>query len=152
MIYSAFACPYWASSAGKLGKKSAINPGAPRGTRPAILGHRDIWILIHEDPSRPFLGPPSSNPAEPLFGYIDLAGDVPFREPQDLIERYEAAVNDDLEVIDVTAERQYWTKADEDKLNSIIGEGLRALDRKPFVRQILYNDEPRTAYQLPLVD
>lgn len=152
MLYSAFACPYWASSAGKLGKKSTINPGAPRGTRPAVLGHRDIVILVHDDSSRPFLGPPGSNATEPLFGYIDLAGDVPFREPQDLVKRYEAAVADDLRTIDLTTERQYWTKSDEDKLNLLIGEGLRALEDKPFVRQILYNAEPRTAYQLPLVD
>jgi hypothetical protein len=81
MIYSAFACPYWASKAGKLGKNSAVQPGAPRGTRPAILGHRDIWILMHED-SRPFLGSPEINGANALFGYVELSEDLASGIPQ----------------------------------------------------------------------
>lgn len=151
MIYSAFACPYWASSAGKLGKSSAINPGAPRGTRPSILGHRDIWIMIHEDPRRPFLGPPSSNPAEPLFAYVDLMGDVPFRDPQDLLDRYEEALCEDSKAIDIAANRQYWKRSDEDQLNALISQGLRALEGRPFAREMVYNDELRTAYALPLI-
>ncbi|TDD60006.1 hypothetical protein E1263_12990 [Kribbella antibiotica] len=49
-------------------------------------------------------------------------------------------------------ERSYWTESDEDNLNLLIAEGLRALENRPFLRQVLYNAEPRTAYRLPLLN
>jgi hypothetical protein len=152
MIYSAFACPYWASSAGRLGKNSKIEPGARRGTRPSILGFGDIWMLVSEDDSRPFLGGPGTGATNALFGYVELVGDLAFRDPQDLVGDYETALAADLNNIDLKASRAHWTNSptDERRMTEILGAGVRAMRATPPVQAVSYNGDHRVAFGLPL--
>lgn len=152
MIYSAFACPYWASPAGRLRKDSKVQPGAPRGTRPAIRGFSDIWILLSEDLSRPILGGPESGATNALFGYVKLVEDLPFKDPSDLRARYDAALAEDLERLDLSSDRSFWTDAPADlaRLQAVLEEGVRALETTRPVREVSYNGDDRAAFELPL--
>lgn len=153
MIFAAFACPYWSSSAGRLGKDSAIEPGAPRGTRPAILGFKNIVMMASDDTSRPFLGGPETSATNALFGYVELDNDHAFREPEGLLPLYDDAVAADLSDIDLASERAYWTASttDQDRLTSTLDAGMKAIRRAEPERLVEYNGENWTAYAIPLI-
>lgn len=153
MIFSAFACPYWSSPVGRLGKDSAIQPGAPRGTRPAILGFKDIVMMASEDTRRPFLGGPETFAANALFGYVELDGDHGFRQPDDLLSLYEDACAADVADIDLSAERAYWTAstADQYQLTKTLDTGIRAMRSAAPDRHVSYNGENWTAFAIPLI-
>lgn len=149
MLYSAFACPYWASPAGRLGRDSLVAPGARRGTRPAILGFQDVLYLVTADPARPVLGGGTT----PLIGYVKLVDDLPFRDPGDLLDRYQGAVEHDSAAIDLSQQRAYWqggTTSDHDLFRVIEG-GLSAMTTRPPVHADLWFDsEQYRAFTLPL--
>jgi hypothetical protein len=148
MLYSAFACPYWASSAGRLGKASLVEPGAKRGTRPAVLGFADVCYFVREDASRPALGPD----AHPLIGYIDLVDDIGFREPSDLLDRYQAAVEADEAAIDPTAPRAYWRRDETDQahIQRVIDDAFATMSATQPTQYINYANEDYMAFPLPL--
>lgn len=148
MLYSAFACPYWASSAGRLGKASLTEPGARRGTRPAILGYADVCYFVGEDPNRAALGPDD----HPLIGYVDLTEDIGFRDPSDLLDRYERAVEADAATIDVAGPRAYWRRndADGEHIQRVIDDAFATMSTTEPIRYIRYADADYMAYPLPL--
>lgn len=152
MLFSAFACPYWASSAGRLGKQSAVAPGARRGTRPAILGYGDIRIMVSEDEGRPFLGGTGSGATNALFMYVGLTADHPFREPTDLLDLYESAVTTDEASIDFDVVRAYWTAspADDAALTQTLDAGMRKLQSRSPSDWISYNNEDWMSFEIPL--
>lgn len=153
MIYSAFACPYWSSPVGRLGKDSAIQPGAPRGTRPAVLGFEEVLLMTSDDISRPFLGGAGSGATNALFGYVELVADHPFKQPQDLFPVYDTALSQDLADMNRTGERAYWTASatDQDRLTETLDAGMRAMVRTEPIQAVSYNDEDWSAFAVPLV-
>ena len=110
ILFSAMACPYLREKQSRLGKASLINPGGRRGTRAAVMGFANFGLLIPAH-AHAFL-----DPAEPPphFTYIELVDDIPYRDGAELADRYEAAIDADAELIDVTAPRFYWSDTDGD--------------------------------------
>lgn len=140
VLYSAMVCPYLRETKARLSKASEINPGGRRGTRAAVMGFEDYGLMVYRghhrllDPAFPV----------PMFAYLSLSEDIPYREGAELAERYAAAVAEDALVIDTSRPRLYWRdqpadlanlqgmlRADSEKLNraepdyeqQVIGEG-----------------------------
>lgn len=146
MIFSVFACPYWASTHGKLGKDSLVAPGALRGTRPAVLGFADVYYLAGEGP-----GEEPRITEEPLIGYATLLGDLQFHEPNDLHDQYEAALQADSRIIDSSSRRSYWPNTNDDQeLISIITAARAAMRQSEPTQFISVDGEHRMAFRLPL--
>jgi hypothetical protein len=109
MLYSAIVCPYLRTN-GRLGKDSLINPGAERGRRAAVMGFKDLGLMV------PVLGSRKPHPGGPMpmVSYLQLTHDISYKEGAELIQRYEAAVESDAEILDTARPRLYWTDSAED--------------------------------------
>lgn len=129
MLYATYACPYLAHPTARLGKDSAVNPGAARGTRPAVLGFTDFRLGLHSPPDPS--GLLALHDFDPTFGYLELVDDLPYRQPEDLISRYQAAVEADAYCAAWPA--NYWTHATPDPdILSVLQSGLQqALATEP---------------------
>lgn len=127
MLYSTFVCPYLREPGARLKKDSLINPGAPRGTRPAVFGFADFALLIFDGRHDPL--DPSTPETMPYFGYRQVLEDIPYRSPFELLEELAAALMHDSATIDRSQPRQYWTDAPEDnaRLLAVLEKGLPLL-------------------------
>lgn len=104
VLYSAIICPYLRERTSRLGKNNKINPGSRRGSLAAVMGFRDMSLLLFAGPHE-FL---SEDAPVPHVGYIDLADDIKYRDGTELVDRYHAAVKSDRNLIGPSAQRAYW--------------------------------------------
>lgn len=127
MLYATHACPYLATPTSRLGKESKVNPGGRRGSRAAVLGFQDFRLLLHE-PTGPYF---SLTDLDPQFGYLELVDDMPYRTPDELIARYQAALEDDAYCANVRG--AYWQgrEAPPDLLTEVAHGVKRALRKQP---------------------
>lgn len=95
IFYSAFACPYLAHAKARLSPDTMFPERSRRGTRPAIMGFRDLAVVV-------------SDAFPPTFAFLGLEDDVPYRIPSDVVDRYEAAVAQDSERLIGATGRLYW--------------------------------------------
>ncbi|CAN5240084.1 hypothetical protein BH11ACT7_BH11ACT7_04420 [soil metagenome] len=123
ILYSGAACPYLREPSSRLHKGSKINPGGKRGTRAAVMGFRNFAVSFHAGSDLP-QGEP-----RPMIGYLGLDEDIPYRQGGELSEEFEAAVESDADVIDMSSPRLYWTDdpGDERKLNAARAAGTRSI-------------------------
>jgi hypothetical protein len=119
ILYSAIVCPYLREKTARLSKMSAINPGSKRGTRAAVMGFSNLGVMMAMRASS----------ATPKIAYIGLVEDLPYREGDELRERYAAAVQTDSEIIDLTNQRLFWSDSDADTaaLTSALTKGAKKL-------------------------
>lgn len=110
ILYSGMVCPYLRERNSRLGKASLVSPGARRGTLAAIIGFRDIGLLMPAQ-DHAFLDPSVPPPA---IAYWDMLDDIRYRDGEELRERFNAAIELDAGVIDPGAPRSYWTDSPED--------------------------------------
>lgn len=131
MLYSAIVCPYLRTN-GRLGKDSVINPGAERGKRAAVMGFRDLGLLIPAGSGQVLSSPGQQR--LPLVAYLELADDIPYREGAELMDRYLAAVEADAEIIEMSKARLFWTDSKQEMgaLKTILREeSRRIMNGKP---------------------
>jgi hypothetical protein len=107
MLYSSQICPFWSRAEARLGKESEIAHRAKRGTRAALLGFDNHYLLL----------PLNTDIHSAQFLYRHLTDDIPFKSPSELADRYaeELAVESGI-----SGDRAYWTNSTDD---------LKALDR-----------------------
>src|SRR5450631_1696311 len=123
MLYSAQVCPYWSNRNARLGKDSTSAPGAPRGTLAAVLGYSGYLLVV----------PVNASFDLPQFLFLRLCGDIKFREPSELMERYLAEL--ESEVLP-DGPRSYWTDSREDRkrLFAVLSRGVIAVrQREPVI-------------------
>lgn len=141
VLYSAIVCPYLRERTSRLGKESMISPGARRGTLAAVMGFRDMSLLVfagrHE-----FL---SEDAPVPHIGYIELADDIKYRDGTELITQYHEAVAADSAIIDASAPRSYWrTEGELQALGCELADAVQKLNSQgPDYDMILH---PATRY------
>lgn len=147
MLYAAFACPYWQTRDAALSKGSLIAPGAPRGTRPALIGYADAALALPERGGDMFDQTAGGIPQ--LFAYVKLVADIPFRDPQELLELYrDAPVGE----VDTTGRRYYWTDspADVAQLMTLLREGTARMNHRSAERRVVLNGERRVLLRTPI--
>jgi hypothetical protein len=134
VLYSALVCPYLRERTSRIGKDSMIGPGERRGTRAAVMGFRDLSVLLFAGPHE-FL---AEDAPVPHIGYLQLCDDIPYRDGEELLERYREAVEADREFIDLSIERLYWrTEADLRKLGRLLRDDFTKLNTRTADYQML---------------
>lgn len=77
MLYSSQICPFWSRAEARLGKESELAPGAKRGTRAALLGFDNHYLLL----------PLNTDIHSAELLYRHLIDDIPFKSPAELARR-----------------------------------------------------------------
>lgn len=105
VLFSAMACPYLRAKTARLGPDSQFEPGARRGTLAAVMGFADFGLLVYE----PLPGVTDvSERHAPQFAYLQLVEDIPYRMGEELAQRFDAAVEQDQQAIDMSGRRWFW--------------------------------------------
>lgn len=146
MLYSAMVCPFWRTPSSRLSKSSTIEPGAKRGSRPAVQGFSSISLLL---PAQGNIfgaeGPDIS------FLYHTLVDDIPFREPTELLPRYlELMVSESADILSGNR-RSYWAGSSDERksLSTYVMGRLRSLTKREPDELVAIRGEHRAVFQLP---
>ena len=145
VLYSAMVCPYLRERTSRLGKASMIKPGARRGTLAAVMGFRDMALLLFAGPHQPLA------PGAPLphVGYLGLCDDIKYRDGDELADLYADAVDADSALIDVSAERNYWRHDDMPALERRLWDELTQIARRPVdYKMTMYPANPYVGFYL----
>lgn len=127
-LYSAIVCPYLRERTSHLGKANTINPGAKRGALAAVMGFKDLGLMV------PQSAPAGAAPL-PKIAYIGLDDDIRYRDGDELRERYAAAAEADATIIDMSGPRLFWTDvpAEVSELNAAMVAGAKdVMGRTPI--------------------
>jgi len=136
IIYSTMACPYLREKRSRLGKDSKVNPGARRGSLAAVMGFRDFGILVYAQPHQ-FL---HDDAPPPQFAYLGLVDDIPYRDGEEIANRYAEAVESDSQIIETSRPRLYWTDREDDlkALATTLRSDFRTLEKaEPAHSQVI---------------
>ncbi|WP_166906835.1 hypothetical protein [Mycobacterium sp. DL440] len=109
-LYSAIVCPFLREKTARMGKDSKINPGGKRGSLAAVMGFSDFGLMVLQVPNPD----PEALPPNFMTAYLGLQDDIRYRDGQELLERYYAAVESDREIIDMSQPRMFWGPTDAD--------------------------------------
>lgn len=140
MLYSSQICPFWSRAEARLGKESELAPGAKRGTRAALLGFDNHYLLL----------PLNTDIHSAQFLYRHLTDDIPFKSPAELADRYAEELASEAAP---TGERSYWTNspADLKSLDRVLRSGQKFTQRTGPARVV---DSPTGesfgAFSLPI--
>jgi hypothetical protein len=147
MIYSILVCPYWKTANARLGKDHALAPSARRGTRPALQGFADVMVMFRYDGQLH-----GQHGLDATVLYRDLVDDTPFREPDELLPRYTAAIESDTARIP-TNTRHYWTDSPDHiaALTSTLQAGIAAIGGRGPDDYVELRGQRRVAFNLPVV-
>lgn len=140
VLFSAIVCPYLRERTSRLGKNSQFGPGERRGTLAAVMGFEDMSVLVGAEPHT-FLG---ENSPVPHVGYLRLRDDIKYRDGEELIDLYLAAVTEDAEFIDTTKDRLYWTNDDLPTLGRMLREDFDHIRKRSADYNLLLH--PGTRY------
>lgn len=106
MLYSAMACPFWSRASARYGKDNVLLPGAMRGERPALLGHRRAAVFTGpEGLASGKISGPDDEPV-PAYLYADLAMSFEFETPEELAPLWARTAAFDGPIL--TRQRLFW--------------------------------------------
>jgi hypothetical protein len=101
-------CRFLRQKTARIGKDSNFGPGERRGTLAAVMGFENYGLLLYARP----LPIAAEGAPPPQFADLNLVEDIPYRDGVELQERYVAAVDADVAVIDLSTPRLFWTGDD----------------------------------------
>lgn len=129
VLYSAIVCPFLREKTARMDKDSSINPGGKRGSLAAVMGFRDVGLMVLEKPNPN----PETRPPNFMTAYLGLQDDIRYRGGQELLERYHSAVEADRTIIDMSQPRMFWgpTDADFKKMRVAIKHIHQVVQRAP---------------------
>src|ERR1700716_4150064 len=67
------------------------------------MGFRDFGLMVYAGTK-----PSRGDAPLPMIAYLDLQDDIPYREGSELVDRLEAAVENDKQAIDMSHPRMFW--------------------------------------------
>jgi hypothetical protein len=147
VLYSAIVCPFLREKTARIGKESGINPGGKRGGLAAVMGFKDLGLMVLER-----LNPnPETRPPNFMTAYLGLQDDIRYRDGQELVERYHEAVEADQSIIDMSQPRMFCgpTDADFRDLKSAIKHIHEVMKRAP-IGDPMYIESPVPYLTYPL--
>jgi len=139
ILYSAIVCPFLREKTARMGKDSIINPGGKRGSLAAVMGFRDLGLMILEKPNPN----PETRPSNFMTAYLGLDEDIRYKDGEELLQRYYAAVESDQNIINMSEPRMFWTSSAADfKKLKIAARKIQEVVRRPPVGQRMIVEGP----------